>query len=88
MRLTTNVKFNEVGSNACQVSLIDMKGDRKAMVLDHDAQQLRFGFYSWEAGDLIQNALPFLTNREREFFMTGLLPSEWDEMMNDDEEEV
>ena len=85
--LTTAVVFNEVDDNNCQVSLNDMFGNRKAMMFDHGAQELRSGFYSWKAGDLIQDALHFLTNEEREFFMTGVLPSEWDDIMGDDDQE-
>jgi hypothetical protein len=32
---------------------------------------------SWEAGELIQNAMPQLTPDEREFIMTGITPDEW-----------
>jgi hypothetical protein len=36
---------------------------------------------AWEdSGELIQNAMPNLTDNEREFLMTGITPEEWDDM--------
>ena len=36
---------------------------------------------AWEdGGELIQNAMPNLTDNEREFLMTGITPEEWDDM--------
>ena len=32
----------------------------------------------WQAGALIQNAMPNLSADEREFIMTGITPAEWD----------
>jgi len=37
---------------------------------------------SWEQGELVQNAMPNLSADEREFIMTGITPTEWDEMFN------
>ena len=34
---------------------------------------------------LIQNALPTLSDDQREFLMTGFTPAEWDEIFNDPE---
>lgn len=33
----------------------------------------------WAAGALIQDAFPELNDDEREFIMTGITPTEWDE---------
>jgi len=41
---------------------------------------------AWYSGTLIQNAMPNLTDDEREFIMTGILPEQWDEMFNEDKE--
>lgn len=38
----------------------------------------------WQAGCLIQNAMPQLTADEREFIMTGTTPDEWDAMFGED----
>jgi len=39
----------------------------------------------WENGALIQNVMPHLTSDEREFIMTGITPTEWDETFDIDE---
>ena len=41
----------------------------------------------WLDGELIQDAMPQLTQAEREFIMTGMTEEEWNEIFNDDEEE-
>ena len=33
---------------------------------------------AWHAGALIQDAMPFLSDDDREFFMSGITPEEWD----------
>jgi hypothetical protein len=35
----------------------------------------------WERGMLIQEAMPLLTRDEREFIMTGLTSSDWENML-------
>ena len=37
-------------------------------------------FWKWRNGVMIQDAFPNLTENDREFIMTGVLPAEWDEM--------
>lgn len=32
---------------------------------------------AWRKGTLIQNAMPHLDSKEREFIMTGITPKEW-----------
>jgi len=39
----------------------------------------------WENGALIQNVMPHLPSDEREFIMTGITPTEWDETFDIDE---
>ena len=36
---------------------------------------------AWREGELIQRAMPNLTDDEREFIMNGITPGEWNEMM-------
>lgn len=36
---------------------------------------------NWEQGMLIQNAMPNLTDSQREFIMTGIIDEEWHVMM-------
>jgi hypothetical protein len=42
---------------------------------------------AWESGTLIQVAMPHLSADEREFIMTGITPSEWEENFGASEEE-
>lgn len=39
-------------------------------------------FENWQNGMHIQEAMPRLSEDEREFLMTGLLGEEWDKYMN------
>lgn len=42
---------------------------------------------SWhKTGKMIQDAMPHLDKDEREFFLSGSTPSEWDEAFKGDEE--
>lgn len=43
-------------------------------------------FNAWNAGALVQKAMPNLTADEREFIMTGITPEEWDATFGDEEE--
>ena len=38
---------------------------------------------AWRAGEMIQLAMPNLTSDEREFIMTGITASEWDELFQE-----
>jgi hypothetical protein len=37
-------------------------------------------YISWQTGILIQDAMPELTDDQREFFITGVCPECWDKM--------
>ncbi len=39
----------------------------------------------WRQGTLIQNAMPNLTDNEREFIKTGITPQEWADTFKDEE---
>jgi hypothetical protein len=39
----------------------------------------------WQAGELIQNAMPNLSADDREFVMTGITAEEWDEVFGEDD---
>jgi hypothetical protein len=43
-----------------------------------DIAVTRADIINWEAGALIQDAMPNLTANEREFIMTGIPPDEWE----------
>jgi hypothetical protein len=48
----------------------------KTMVFKVDIRQMCDGWSAWSNGDYIHKAFPFLAPEEREFLMTGILPSE------------
>ena len=41
---------------------------------------------AWQAGELIQNAMPRLNADEREFVKTGITPEEWEAIFGPEEE--
>ena len=43
------------------------------------------GLDVWQAGALVQQALPDLTEDEREFLLTGLTAEEWDALFAEDD---
>ena len=42
-------------------------------------------FRAWECGELIQNAMPYLSADEREFLMTGMTPEDWANTFGEEE---
>lgn len=40
---------------------------------------------AWNAGTLIQEAMPQLSDEDREFIMTGVTPEEWAKEFSEDE---
>jgi hypothetical protein len=38
----------------------------------------------WERGQLIQDAMPHLTDSQREYVMTGITEEEWDEAFGEE----
>ena len=55
-----------------------LSGHTSSMDIDVTLEQVA----SWEQGELVQNAMPNLSAQEREFMMSGITPTEWDEMFN------
>jgi hypothetical protein len=55
-------------------------GDVNTMLLLIDPAD----YAKWAQGALIQNAMPYLTNSEREFLITGITPDEWAEAFSED----
>lgn len=41
----------------------------------------------WKSGTLVQNAFPQLNPSEREFLITGILDSEWNDMFEEEIDE-
>ncbi len=69
-----------------KVEVFSMDED-KSMVLNCTLHQFIDGRSEYERGCLIQDAFSFLSDDEREFLLSGMLPSEWDEMCAAFEEE-
>lgn len=51
-------------------------GELNAMYLDVTAEQL----VAWRRGELVQVAMPQLTDDEREFLVSGCMPGEWEKL--------
>lgn len=43
-------------------------------------------FYAWQSGVLIQDAMPRLSDAEREFVMTGITQDEWQQFCQEIDE--
>ena len=59
-------------------------GETNTLELDVTAEQLK----AWQAGTLIQEAMPNLSPEEREFLMTGITADEWKDMFEADEDYI
>ena len=57
-----------------------LTGKVHALELDVTQDQL----YAWRCGALIQDAMPQLTEDEREFVMNGITPEEWTAVFGED----
>lgn len=83
--MTRNHALVQVSEDTAQIQLTTMFGEERAMVVGASIYQLQAGFQSYEGGAFIQDAFPMLNASEREFIMTGMIDSEWDELGEDDE---
>lgn len=46
-------------------------------------------YMAWQAGlGSIQDLMPYLSDNDREFILSGITPDEWNEMFADTDEEV
>jgi hypothetical protein len=69
-------EYEWVSADSCQVmrrSPFSHKWHRATIAITHEH------LANWHEGRLIQNAMPHLTDDEREFLITGITPSEWAE---------
>lgn len=60
-----------------------LTGETRTCDLDISPEQLAL----YQQGLLIQDAFPNLSADQREFFMTGVTPEEWNLAFGDDEDE-
>jgi len=59
-----------------------LSGKVFTMELDVTQEQLDRFENRRENGEYVQTIFPHLTSEEREFIMTGISPTEWDEIFN------
>jgi hypothetical protein len=61
--------------------LITMKSQMTGVIHTKDISMTQDQYDDWLMGaDLIQDALPHLSDSEREFLMTGITDEEWDSL--------
>ena len=53
-----------------------LSGNTTSIFIDVTIDQI----LDWQHGSLIQDAMPHLSDDEREFIMSGITPEEWDEV--------
>lgn len=58
-------------------------GRENIMDLDVTMEQIK----EWQAGALVQDVFPHLTEQEREFLISGTTQAEWDEYIPEDDDE-
>ena len=68
-------------------TLVELHGQRKSLLLDHNLDDFMISWKKWTNGELVQNAFPYLSSGEREFLMTGLTELEFDELFGNDDHE-
>ena len=53
---------------------------------EYSVQMMTDDFIAWrDDGVLVQDALPYLSAEEREFLVSGINPTEWSELYEEDE---
>ena len=67
-------------------NMVLVKTGEKMLLMETNIENLNQGWYYWQNGQSIQTAFPFLSNEEREFLMTGITPTEWNEIFSKEEE--
>jgi hypothetical protein len=67
------------GAKTAVVASSMFSGDRE-QIWDIPYARMADGVDMWRAGNLIQNAFPFLDADQREFLLTGMTAEEWDDM--------
>lgn len=68
--------------------MITMKSQMTDVWRTLDIDMTQDQYDDWLMGDdLIQHALPHLSDSDREFLMTGITDEEWDSLMVDDDDE-
>lgn len=67
-----------------QTSVV-LVGTDKKIIVDAPIEDMNQGWYYWMNGKFVQDAFPTLTAEQREFLMTGITPTEWNEIFSEEE---
>jgi len=72
---------HKYSGNEFQTVVTSTKG--KQMLFFIPVSRFEQGVKDYKAGAMVQDAFPFLSPNEREFLISGLLPSEFDDLFED-----
>ena len=53
----------------------------------HDVEVNEIDYLNWQDGELIQNAMPYLSAQEREYLITGICADCWESMFSGEDDE-
>ena len=53
----------------------------------HEVEVNEMDYLDWQDGALIQDVMPYLSEQEREYLITGICSACWDKMFSEDEDE-
>ena len=71
--------------NVNRISILD--GVERTLDIPLTESEFTTAFWAWwENGVLIQDAFPTLTASQREFLMSGITDTQWDELFSDEDE--
>jgi hypothetical protein len=74
------------GDAFTRIILLRRSGSDKSIRVKMNIHDVSQQWYNWQiGGEFIQKAFSMLSNSEREFLISGLLPAEWDEIMKEEE---
>ena len=79
MRNNNGFTFNRLNESTVVVSNQSMlTGHFSSQEWDVPFDTFHRGYAKWLAGAIIQDAMPFLSDNQREFVMSGITEEEWD----------
>ena len=70
-----------------EATLVSLDGTGKNMTIPVHIDVISQAWYKWQMmGKMVQEAFNFLNPEQREFLITGITPSQWNEIFKDSEE--
>lgn len=85
MLRVTEYAVDPAGDNSTKVTVTRSNGTQAAWIYDHPMDTIFASLIEFNAGELVQNAFPYLNGDEREFLLTGLTPDDWAAMFPEEE---